>query len=700
MKLCSTSLRKSAQRMRLVVCLLLCVAFLPTSQYVAAEGSRSLYPESYADARANLEWRTSAYGTFLLRRTLLKVYAEEGEYILMGSSAVDVPDTPDQGDILIFRPGLVTGPIGQETIPDTASFSCREQRTQTGNLDQGRMSSRTEELRGPDTIVDTATAARGNAIADGYVPCFYQAPETGIYDVVFFGPAGPGEDYEIPPTGQISDTPDNFTATQATSVAMWDVTVRASLTSTIDLRGRLFTYYLTMFTGRSGRPVSSIVYVVCNDGFIYEVDLRGMDPIGFVLYANQVGFLDSDGTPLHRDVMAVDTLSFQGQNQLMELQGGTSLAPPDFPIFFNLPDPAALTALGIPLEPVPPQVSNFTFTGTVGDDTTVVGEGGTFRFTTNVEGTYQIVISRDGDDFDPTNPENAALRGVIADSGDVTVEWDGLDESRNPFPPGQDFVARVVVKNGEVHLPFLDVENSINGGPSFTMINPPNGECPPFEGGCSGAFYDDRGYLTAEGTLVGVEVNGALCPGAVGNPPEPRFSDPLRGFDSRSAQRAFGFPEGGNPQNICDEEGGFGDKKGLDMWTYYPSAAIVTPVRVLSPTAIELTTFAATPQAGGIAVNWETSAEINTWGFHLLRSSDGTRDNAVRVTPALILGQGRGQGGADYTWIDTDAQVGNTYAYWLQEVELDGSTNEYGPITVSYDTSAISTRIFLPLVLR
>src|SRR5690349_15909708 len=64
-----------------------------------AEGSGSLYPTNATcgpnstggSCRANLEWRTdrTAAGT-LYRRTLLKVFANAGEYILLGSSASGV----------------------------------------------------------------------------------------------------------------------------------------------------------------------------------------------------------------------------------------------------------------------------------------------------------------------------------------------------------------------------------------------------------------------------------------------------------------------------------------------------------------------------------------------------------------------------------------------------------------------------------
>jgi hypothetical protein len=96
-------------------------------------------------------------------------------------------------------------------------------------------------------------------------------------------------------------------------------------------------------------------------------------------------------------------------------------------------------------------------------------------------------------------------------------------------------------------------------------------------------------------------------------------------------------------------------------------------------------------------VQWETSAEQNTWGFHVLYSADGIRANATRVTPELILSRGRGQDGAIYSWLHTGAQTG---AYWLQEVELGGAVNEYGPTTAAPGVSALPYRLFVPLALQ
>jgi hypothetical protein len=119
------------------------------------------------------------------------------------------------------------------------------------------------------------------------------------------------------------------------------------------------------------------------------------------------------------------------------------------------------------------------------------------------------------------------------------------------------------------------------------------------------------------------------------------------------------------------------------------------------PTAVTLASFIAERQAdGSVAVRWVTGAEVGTWGFHVLRSADGQRDHAVRVTASLLAHQGSAATGAAYSWVDTQAEPGVTYTYWLEEVELGGATNVYGPATAAAAAGGDSYTLFLPSVTR
>lgn len=116
----------------------------------------------------------------------------------------------------------------------------------------------------------------------------------------------------------------------------------------------------------------------------------------------------------------------------------------------------------------------------------------------------------------------------------------------------------------------------------------------------------------------------------------------------------------------------------------------------LSPTAITLDAFTVEQTADGVLVRWQTAAEVNSWGFYVLRSVYG-EGVPVRVNTTLIPATGAGSA---YEYVDTGALAGINegivYEYWLQEVELDGDLIEYGPTLIGQGVE----RIFLPTVAR
>ncbi|MCX6049462.1 MAG: hypothetical protein NT075_30550, partial [Chloroflexi bacterium] len=91
--------------------------------------------------------------------------------------------------------------------------------------------------------------------------------------------------------------------------------------------------------------------------------------------------------------------------------------------------------------------------------------------------------------------------------------------------------------------------------------------------------------------------------------------------------------------------------------------------------------------------------ELDTAGFHLLRSIDDDRDHAVRITTDLIRATG-GMDGDSYTFVDKDVQPGIRYAYWLEEVLDDGTINITGPIYGIFIPPGTEQFIYLPLIVR
>lgn len=96
------------------------------------------------------------------------------------------------------------------------------------------------------------------------------------------------------------------------------------------------------------------------------------------------------------------------------------------------------------------------------------------------------------------------------------------------------------------------------------------------------------------------------------------------------------------------------------------------------PTLVELAYFRATPVGSDILLEWKTETEIETVGFHILRSEreDG---EYIQITPHLIPAEGGGGFGAEYSYSDHHLEAG-LYYYVLQEIDAGGGSFLHGPV--------------------
>lgn len=147
-------------------------------------------------------------------------------------------------------------------------------------------------------------------------------------------------------------------------------------------------------------------------------------------------------------------------------------------------------------------------------------------------------------------------------------------------------------------------------------------------------------------------------------------------------------------------QGGQGGTWGLPLSTEQLVAIPATlpgllPNAVLNgaPLAVTLAEFYAVAHLDYIAVIWETASELNTRGFNLWRGTTPS-DPDVQLNSSLIPSQSQGNpGGFTYTWEDRhNLTPGETYYYWLDEVEIGGAVTRFGPVSVTY---AIPTAVRL-----
>ncbi|MBN1811400.1 MAG: carboxypeptidase regulatory-like domain-containing protein [Anaerolineae bacterium] len=103
------------------------------------------------------------------------------------------------------------------------------------------------------------------------------------------------------------------------------------------------------------------------------------------------------------------------------------------------------------------------------------------------------------------------------------------------------------------------------------------------------------------------------------------------------------------------------------------------------PTAVTLAAFSAEWDGGVVLVAWETALEIDTVGFNVWRSTSAgggyVQINEVLI-PAESLG---GVMGGFYEVVDTGVTPSTVYTYKLEELEVGGRRNWYGPVSTGGD---------------
>ena len=118
---------------------------------------------------------------------------------------------------------------------------------------------------------------------------------------------------------------------------------------------------------------------------------------------------------------------------------------------------------------------------------------------------------------------------------------------------------------------------------------------------------------------------------------------------------------------------------------------------IIGPTPLTLTYFGTAREGGRVTLVWRTSAEPETLGYHIYRSTTGQRTDAERLTGQLL--PAAGGLGSSYRWVDPSARPDRSYTYWLQATQSGGELREYGPIRAGAQADP-AFRVLIPMVMR
>ncbi len=100
------------------------------------------------------------------------------------------------------------------------------------------------------------------------------------------------------------------------------------------------------------------------------------------------------------------------------------------------------------------------------------------------------------------------------------------------------------------------------------------------------------------------------------------------------------------------------------------------------PLVIDLISFTAVRSDGGdsILVEWETATEVLNAGFYLYRA-ERKEGPYIKLTDALIPGEGSDIQGACYLYEDVDVDATTRYWYTLEDIDTYGiTTTVHGPV--------------------
>ena len=231
----------------------------------------------------------------------------------------------------------------------------------------------------------------------------------------------------------------------------WDITVTDSNGNIKN--GRMFAFGLAF---ESHSSFSSTLYILSDDGLIFQEKIREALPlVGFII-ATKKGFVSTKGTNIGQSIYhskeqgGTRFIHAYPKAQYVSIFPNYDMDDVCHKIFFNYPDEDFLSYLGFPDGPIPNSISHASFTKNTETD------GGAITFeTTQPRGRYQITI-----DFGEER-QNVSFSGNI-NSTQTTVFWDGKDKLGNIVYKNE-FTIVVSIISGETHFLNDDFESMGNG---------------------------------------------------------------------------------------------------------------------------------------------------------------------------------------------------------------------------------------------
>ncbi|MHC4792083.1 MAG: T9SS type A sorting domain-containing protein [Planctomycetota bacterium] len=110
-----------------------------------------------------------------------------------------------------------------------------------------------------------------------------------------------------------------------------------------------------------------------------------------------------------------------------------------------------------------------------------------------------------------------------------------------------------------------------------------------------------------------------------------------------------------------------------------PNAAPVVENPSDQSLPVELSTFTAKSEGRAVTLFWRTATEVNNSGFSIYRSEE---KNGTYTKIGFVPGAGNSAIPIDYQFTDEEAELGKTYFYYLEDIDIAGEKDKSETIKV------------------
>ena len=195
---------------------------------------------------------------------------------------------------------------------------------------------------------------------------------------------------------------------------------------------------------------------------------------------------------------------------------------------------------------------------------------------------------------------------------------------------------------------------------------------------------------------TGLVVTGSSwCGGLFGATPSPAATNSFWDITTSNQSTSKGLGEVGKTTTEMKTQSTFTNASWnfSTTWAISPSTNNGYPYLItipLSPLPVELTSFTASTEKNGIALNWKTATETNNYGFEIQRSAISTQQSD-NVWLKIGFVEGNGTTNAPKSYSFTDKSANGKTSYRLKQIDRDGKFEYSQTVEV---TAAIAPKEF------